>query len=720
MRSVATIGRWSLRHPWYAIVTWLTFVAACVVVGLVVGTTSLQNGSVGESARGYALMDAHQAYTPAREYGYLHSDAFRANDPRFRSAVSAVAARMQSALAGTVDTRVSGNRHSVLVTATVAEFVPIDAFRRSVLALDRAHPQVTIEETGDISASDARDRAVHRDLHRAELLSIPVTLFILLFAFGSIVAALVPLLVALTAVAAAFGLLGPISQVFPLDDSVKTVVLLIGMAVGVDYALFYVIRSREERHRGLSTDEAIERTARTSGRTVLVSGTTVAIAMAGMYVVNLAVFYGIASGTILVVGCAVVASVTVLPAVLELLGARIDRGRIPFLPHLRSETADSRFWRAVIDRVLKRPLLSCTLSAGLLVALAVPALRLHVAKPSDEALAAQGEPALATLAVVRREFPSAAEPAVLVVAGPRNRQDAAAQAVRQLEALAVARGIAHPPFTVSESSDGRAAAIELPLSGTGDNGGSRRAIETLREDLVPRTLGRVPAVEAAVTGVVAEDVDFTRQMKHGVPYVILFVLALAFPLLLVAFRSIVVPLKAIVLNLLSVAAAYGVLVLVFEHRWAQPILGFRSNGEIISWLPLFLFVILFGLSMDYHVFILSRVREAVDGGMQTDDAVRYGITATAGVVTSAALVMVGVFSLFGTLSSLEIKEAGVGLAAAVLIDATIVRAVLLPSTMKLLGEWNWYLPRALRWIPKVSSEASSEATSMTEVSAASD
>jgi len=241
--------------------------------------------------------------------------------------------------------------------------------------------------------------------------------------------------------------------------------------------------------------------------------------------------------------------------------------------------------------------------------------------------------------------------------------------------------------------------------GAGDNAASRHAIEILRNDLIPATLGRIPGVETAVTGDTAEDVDFTHQMKHGVPYVIVFVLAFAFLLLLFAFRSLVVPLKAIVLNLLSVGASYGVLVLVFQHRWAEPILGFTSNGAIISWLPLFLFVVLFGLSMDYHVFILSRVREAVDSGMSTDDAVRHGITITAGVVTSAALVMVGVFSLFGSLSSLELKQAGVGLAAAVLIDATIVRAVLLPSTMKLLGEWNWYLPRFLQRLPDARVEA---------------
>jgi uncharacterized membrane protein YdfJ with MMPL/SSD domain len=693
-----------MRRPWRAIAAWLLFVFAALVLGAAAGTKELQNGAVGESARGYALMDEHGAWPPEREYGYIHSDRLTVGDAPFRAAVADVKTRMARGLGSTPVVYVTLDHHADLVAGVVRRFDSFGSFRDSVLAARAAHPQVTIEESGDITASDARDRVVTNDLHRAELFSIPVTLIVLLFAFGAVVAALVPVLLALTAVAATFGLLGLISQAFPLDDSVKTVVLLIGMAVGVDYALFYVIRSREERHRGLSSHEALERTARTSGRTVLVSGTTVAIAMAGMFVLGLDVFNGIASGTITVIACAVAGSVTVLPAVLELLGNRIDRGRIPFLPHLETDSRSSRFWPAVVDRVLRRPLLSCLVAGGLLVALALPTLRLHVDKPGDEALASHSEPALATLAKVRTTFPSAADTAIVVAVGPRGWEPRARAATKELERLALARGVAHPPFTVS-GSDHLGGSIEFPLSGEGDDAASRRAISVLRKELLPQTFGQIPGVETAVTGTTAEDVDFTHQMKHGVPFVIAFVLALAFVLLLVAFRSIVVPLKAIVLNLLSVGAAYGVLVLVFQHRWAEPILGFTSNGSIISWLPLFLFVVLFGLSMDYHVFILSRVREAVDSGMTTDEAVRYGITVTAGVVTSAALVMVGVFSLFGSLSSLELKQAGVGLATAVLIDATIVRAVLLPATMKLLGERNWYLPKFLERLPRAEIEA---------------
>jgi len=706
VRSVAAIGRWSIRRPWRAILVWLAFVALAVAALVATGTNSLQNGSVGESARGYSIMDRHPgSWPPDREYGYVHSDSITADAPAFHSAVLAVGSALARQLGGGATYTTSVDRHSVLVAANVTQPFSTDELRSDVLAVGRSHPDVTVEQTGDVSASDARDRVVNSDLHRAELLSVPVTLVVLLFAFGAVVAALVPVLLAITAVVAAFGLLGPVSQAFPLDDSVKIVVVLIGMAVGVDYALFYVIRSREERHRGVPSHEALEHTARTSGRTVIVSGSVVTIAMAGMFVIGSDVFNGLASGTMLVIACAVAGSVTVLPGVLELLGPRIDRGRIPFLPHLRDPGEPSTFWPRVVDRVLRRPVVSCIVAGGLLVVLAVPALWLHVSAPGDEALAAKNEPVLRTLATVRKEFPSTTPPAIVVVTGPPSRQQVLQRALPRFEALALAKHVARRPFTLSASDDRAAGSIAFPLSALPGTSASRDGIATLRDELIPQTLGRIPGVETAVTGIPAEDVDFTHQMKHGLPYVLVFVLLLGFVLLLVAFRSIVVPLKAIVLNLLSVGAAYGVLVLVFQHRWAEGILGFTSNGAIISWLPLFLFVVLFGLSMDYHVFILSRVREAVDAGRTTEDAVRYGITVTAGVVTSAALVMVGVFALFGSLSSLDVKQAGVGLGVAVLIDATVIRAVLLPASMKLLGEWNWYLPRALQRLPRAEIEA---------------
>ncbi|MGH3049132.1 MAG: MMPL family transporter, partial [Gaiellaceae bacterium] len=395
-----------------------------------------------------------------------------------------------------------------------------------------------------------------------------------------------------------------------------------------------MIRSREERARGLASHDTLERTARTSGRTVLIAGATVALAVASQYAIRSPVFNGIASGTIAVLTCAVAGSVTVLPAVLELLGSHIDKGRIPFLPRLHADAADARFWPALIDRVLRRPVISLLLSAGVMAALAVPAIGLHVANPNaDGTTQSQNN----TAARIAADFPATSQPAVVVLTGPALHEARTARGLRRLEAVAAARGLANPPFALDGSDDGKAAALELPLTGLGDNPASRRAVNTLRRVLVPRTLGRISGLQTEVTGSTAEDIDFTDQMKHGTPYVVGFVLLMAFLLLLVTFRSIVVPLKAIALNLLSVGASCGVLVLVFQHHWAQGLLRFHSDGAIVSWLPLFLFVVLFGLSMDYHVFILSRIREGVDRGMSSDDALRHGITRTAGVVTSAAL-----------------------------------------------------------------------------------
>ena len=687
--SPTTIGRWSARRPWLAIALWLAFVVLAVAALGLTGSKSLQGGVTGEAARAENMLTAHKSRPVQYEFAYVHSDTLRAGDPTFRAAITKVAGSMQRALGGHVTMSLSAGGHSALVRGPIGRDFSTDSLRAAVSSSGGRQITAVLDDNGSGSGNN--------DLARAEQLSLPVTLLVLLIAFGALVAAVVPVLLGATAVIATFGLLGPISQVFPLDSSVKVLVLLIGMAVGVDYALFYVIRSREERARGLASHDALERTSRTSGHTVIVAGTTVAIAMAGQFMIGTDIFNGIAAGTIVVIACAVAGSVTVLPAVLELLGPRIDRGRIPFLPHLGSGE-DSRFWPAVVDRVLRRPLLSLLASVALLVALAIPALGLDVSQPSSDVIKS---PVPASLrARITNEFPNAGPPAIVVFSWPTGERARAAQAVHQLQNLAVARGIAHPPFTIGGSLDGRAGTLELPLGGSGDDAASKHALAVLRDQLIPRTLGHVPHLQVGVTGETAQNADFTSQMKHGLPYVIAFVLVLAFVILLFTFRSIVVPIKAIALNLLSVGASYGVLVLVFQHHWAQGLLGFHSTGWVISWLPVFLFVVLFGLSMDYHVFILNRVREGIDSGMSNDEGLRYGIARTAGVVTSAALVMFGVFSLFATASALDLKQAGVGLAVAVILDATVVRAVLLPASMKLLGDWNWYLPRWLAWLPR--------------------
>jgi RND superfamily putative drug exporter len=405
----------------------------------------------------------------------------------------------------------------------------------------------------------------------------------------------------------------------------------------------------------------------------------------------------------LVVLCAVIGSVTVLPAALARLGDRVDRGRVPYVGRSKHAAGESRFWTFVLDRVLRRPVLAFVLAGGLLVAAATPALGMHTKLPSFTDMP-NDIPIVNTYKAVIAAFPGAPTPASVVIKAQTVRDPAVATTIENVEQAAVATGQMFPPFLVTVSPDNTVADVQIPLAGNGDNAASLAALSTLRSVVLPRTLGKLQDVQYAVAGETAGTRDWNEQMKSRMPWVIAFVLALAFLLLLATFRSIVIPLTAIVLNLLSVGAAYGLLVLIFQHTWAQGILGFTSNHAITSWLPLFLFVVLFGLSMDYHVFILSRIKELRDGGLSTEEAVARGIRRTAGTVTSAAIIMVAVFAIFGTLKLIMMKQLGVGLGVAVLIDATVIRGVLLPAAMKLLGEWNWYMPRWLEWVPSLTPE----------------
>ena len=522
-------------------------------------------------------------------------------------------------------------------------------------------------------------------------------------------AAGIPLLLGITAVAAALGLTALFSHVMRVDESINSVILLVGLAVGVDYSMFYLRRAREERARGLSSADALQAAAATSGRAVLFSGFVVMTAMSGMFFMGSQIFASFGVGTVLVVAIALVGSLTVLPAVLSKLGDGVERGRIPFLARRGANNGESRFWGAVVTAVMRRPILWGGAAVALLVALAIPALSLHTVDSG-----AQGLPRdLQVMKVyerVQKTFPGGGGPAVVVVSANDVTRPQVVAGIAALRRAALATGRMHEPISVEASRSRKAARVLVPLAGKGTDAASNRALDTLRREVIPATIGKVPGAEAKVTGWTAGSKDFNDTMKAHAPIVFAYVLGLAFVLLLLTFRSIVIPIKAIVLNLLSVGAAYGVLVLIFQKGNLESLLHFKSVGGVTDWLPLFLFVILFGLSMDYHVLILSRVRECYESGMSTDDAVAHGIRATASVITSAAVVMVAVFAIFSTLGMLDFKMMGVGLAVAVLVDATVVRAVLLPATMKLLGDWNWYLPRWLEWLPRLTREAPAERT----------
>jgi len=708
----ARAGRWSAQHRKKAIFGWLAFVIVAVFIGGSVGTKTLSDSDfgIGESGRADEAVSAHFPDKGSESVLVQSRDGVRTDDPEFRATVGEVVSRLRhtehvrnvsSPYGADNAGQLSEDGRSALVTFELPGANPedkVDPSLAAVAALQKQHAGFRIEQFGDGSADKALSKAFEDDFRKAEVTSLPITLVILVLAFGALLAAFVPLLLAVTAVAAAIGLIGPISHIWPVDEAISSVVLLIGLAVGVDYSMFYLRREREERARGRSEEAALQAAAATSGRAVLVSGITVIAAMAGMYFGGAATFMSFATGTILVVAIAVLGSLTVLPAILSKLGDRVNRGRVPFMkPEKR--TGEARAWGWVLDRVLRRPVISMVLAASVLLALALPVLHIHTADSGVEGLP-RSLPIMQTYDRMQAAFPGETFSADVVVQG-RNLDigevRAAAQEMRQ-----VARDSRHfqEPVTVDVSPDRRLAVVEVPLAGTGTDERSMDAVQALRDDVVPDAFGGISSGRVVgVTGFTAGSVDFNDRMASRIWYVFAFVFSAAFLLLLVTFRSIVIPVKAILLNLLSVAAALGIVTWVFQDGHLENLLGFDSTGAIVAWFPLMLFVILFGLSMDYHVFIISRIREAVDRGESTEDAVGHGIKSTASVVSAAALVMVAVFGIFATLSFIDMKQFGVGLAAAVLIDATLVRGVLLPATMKLLGEWNWYLPRWLEWLP---------------------
>ena len=715
----ARAGRWSASHWKTATFGWIAFVAAVVVIGGAVGTKQLDPNTAGpgESGRMAKIVDK-EFHRRASESVLIQSRSATAGDPVFRTATADVVRRLsaipvvtgvESPLEHGNADQISGDRHSALVNFHIRgdpdkASDKIGPVLKAVQDAQEANPGVSIGGFGEATANKQIMDRVGQDLGRAGMLSVPVTIVILIVAFGALVAAGIPLLLALSAVAATMGLLALPSHLLPLDENVSAVVLLIGLAVGVDYSLFYLKREREERAAGKTEKAALEAAAATSGRSVLISGLTVMIAMAGMFFTGDKGFSSFAMATILVVAVAVTGSLTVLPALLSRLGDRVNKARVP-LVHRLQRPEGGRVWSWILDRVLARPVVSVVASVAVLLALAAPVISIKTVSPGPEALPRD----LSSIQVfdrMQKAFPGEADPAVAVVKAPSVDAPPVASAIKALERRALATGRVHRPIRVRVNDRRTVARILLPIDGNGSDAASYAAIDALRNDVVPQTTGRLDGVESGITGDAAGSKDFNTAMHHTAPLVFAFVLAFAFLLLLAAFRSIVIALKAIVLNLLSVAAAFGVLVAVFQHGWAKGILGFDYSGGVMAWLPVFLFVILFGLSMDYHVFILSRIREAYDGGMKTEDAISHGIKSTAGVVTSAAIVMVFVFSIFGTLSLIMMKQFGVGLATAVLVDATIVRGVLLPATMKLLGDWNWYLPRWLEWLPRLRLEGS--------------
>jgi uncharacterized membrane protein YdfJ with MMPL/SSD domain len=727
-------ARWSAAHRKGVTRGWLAFVLAAFAIGSVVGVVALKQGEGGngQSERAEQIQASQFPRERSREQVLIENPSGPLAGTPYRAAVTDLLARLshtpsvvaiRSPLAPGNIGQLSRNGRAALVIFGIGgdpDSAPdrVGPALAATAAVQRAYPHLFIGELGDASSVKAVNATLSHDFHSVELTSLPVTLAILVLAFGALVAAGLPLLLGFTAVFATLGLTDLFSHVLHVWSGIDSVIFLIGLAVGIDYSLFYLRRVRQERAAGRTPAAALQVAAATSGRAVLISGLIVMIAMAGMCLMGSQIFTAFGIGSVLVVAVALVGSLTVLPAVIARLGDRVDRGHVPGLKRLRARAGESRFWAKIVGAVLRKPVLLGGAALALLVALAIPAFSLHTVEPGLQGLP-HDMPIMKVYRNIQAGFPGGATPEVAVISAPDVTSPAVTAGIAALEHRALATGQMFEPISVGISVSHRAARVSIPLAGTGTNAASVNALATLRNSVIPATIGRVPGVSVATEGETGSSVDFNESMKSHAPFVFVWVLGLAFLLLLVTFRSLVIPLTAIILNLLSVGAAYGVLVLVFQQGHLQSLLHFTSVGGITSWIPLFLFVILFGLSMDYHVFILSRVREGHDDGMSTEDAVAHGIKATAGVVTSAAIVMVAVFAIFASLEELTFKIMGVGLGVAILLDATIVRAVLLPATMKLLGDWNWYLPSWLEWMPRVSVEVTSAGRSPSPAPAAS-
>jgi RND superfamily putative drug exporter len=697
------VARWSATHPWRAIAMWVVLVIACFALGSATGSKEAQgNGDVGEVSRADKIVESGNFDDPDVESVLITSRSGELDKAQADQMAAVVTQRMRSLeqVEDVAEPMLAPTKDALIVRVTLKDGDDenrVQPLLDATAAVQQEHPNLRVEEVGGASIGKALNETLGKDFQRAEIFSLPVTLAILLIAFGALIAAAVPLVLALSAVVAAIGLSAAASQLVPAVDVVNSVILLIGMAVGVDYSLFYLRREREERARGRGHVDAVEIAAATSGHAVVVSGLAVIISMGGLFLARDTVFSSFAVGSILVVAVAVVGSLTVLPAILAKLGRWVDRPRIPLLWRLASRNGEPRFWPFVLKPALKHPLATLLVAVAALLAVATPALGMTLKFPGTEDLP-RDTAVMQAYDRLTAAFPSTGTNHQVAVRAPADQQAAVRAALADLvqrtetDALFAQDGLEQPRV----SKDGTVTVLDVATPYDGGSPQARESLTKLRTELIPQTVGKVQGAEYAVGGFVAADVDYAKHTKAKLPLVIGFVLLLTMIVMIATFRSVVVALTAIGLNLLSAAAAYGVVTAVFEGTWAEGLLDFRSNGAVVSWLPLFLFVVLFGLSMDYHVFVVSRIREAVLRGVPNRQAVADGITGSAGVVTSAAAVMIGVFAVFATLSTLDMKQLGVGLAVAILIDATIIRAVVLPSVMILLGDANWWAPRWLR------------------------
>ena len=722
----AALGGWSARHRKTAIGIWLLFVVATTLLGGAAGRAGLPDyrQGAGDSARAEQILASAHINQPATELVLVHSTATTVTtaSPVFQHAVNRALAEINgTGLARQLQNPytshlLSADGRDALIRFNLADGADsrVGTVLAAVARADASSPGVTMTETGDASANRALNDTIGTSFSRAEWTAVPLAIGILLVVFGALMAAVLPVVLALTAFIGSVGLADLLSHLVGMNDYANSVMLLMGLAVGVDYSLFYLSRERQERAAGRDRTSALRVAAATSGRSVLISGLIVMTGLVGMLLSGMATFESLGLAAIVVVFVAMLGSVTVLPAVLSLLGDRVELGRIP-LPGRRRTTAPNGgpvgrsarggAWDFMLRQVLARPVVFAAASAAIMLGLAAPALGMHTQTLSLGQLLPWNSAQASASRQIAAEFPGGPAPAEIVVKSRDIGAPQVRRAIASFETAALHAGAVRQPVQLTVYRAANVAEITAPLPGDGSGAESVRALTALRQRLIPQTLGRVPGTQALADGQLAASLDYNAALRSAAIRAFAFVMAAAFVLMLASLGSVVIAATCVLLDLLSVGAAYGVMTAVFQHGGGAALVGTHAVGAIESWIPLFLFVILFGLSMDYHVFVVSRIREARERGMTTAQAVSHGIRSTAGVVTSAAVIMVAVFAVFGTLSMQDFKQLGVGLAVAILLDATLIRVVLLPSVMALLGERNWYRPRWLVWLPRISHGA---------------
>jgi uncharacterized membrane protein YdfJ with MMPL/SSD domain len=714
--STESLARASARRPWAVIGYWgAAFLVAIVVIVALLGGALTSEGEMTndpESYRGDDLVAERLPPEPGEEnYGdeivLVRSRTLTVDSPAFRRKVEDVAGAVE-ATGATQRVRtfysdgdrslVSPNRRAAIVfiemgpdpEGNIPDVVEVAE------AADREPFDVTI--TGEWTADRDILQLSEDDLRKGEFFfGIPAALIILLLVFGAVVAGLVPLLLAIVSIVVALALTALVGQAFDLSVFVVNMLSGMGLALGIDYSLFVLSRYREERAVGFEKLDAIAVSGATSSRAVLFSGIAFVLAMLGMVIVPDTILRSLALGAILVGLVAVVGALTLLPAMLSLLGDRVNALRIPYVG--RTAGSEGRFWWSVVGRVMRRPVVSLAASAALLVALAIPALMLETGFAGTRTFPDRFPSKQGFLALEEEFGVGTVDSVEVVVDGD---QGALRDEISQLAARLGANP-AFGPAAVERHPDERLAIVEALPEGDSQDTRAVEAVERLRDEDVPAVFDGTDA-RVFVTGETAESVDYFALIARWLPIVFTFVLGLSFILLTIAFRSLLVPLKAIVLNLLSVGAAYGLLVLVFVEGIGNELFGFEQVDTVEAWVPLFLFSVLFGLSMDYHVFLLSRIRERYSKTGDNDAAVVEGVASTARLITGAALIIIAVFAGFARGDLVMFQQMGFGVAVSLLIDATLIRSVLVPASMKLLGDWNWYLPSWLAWLPDLRVE----------------